>query len=126
MSRPDSAMPLSPRLSIYRWRAPMLASLAHRASGIFLLSLVLLWLCLLHLAQGDAHRFDALLNWLRGPQGWWLLWLGGASLIYHWCNGLRFLLLDAGIIGSRSEMRISAMLALAFGLLGLGLMGWWL
>ncbi|MDQ7000281.1 MAG: succinate dehydrogenase, cytochrome b556 subunit, partial [Mariprofundus sp.] len=50
--------PLSPRLSIYRWQPGMIASLAHRASGLILVLFVPLYLWLLHGMTGSPDHFE--------------------------------------------------------------------
>jgi len=109
--------PLSPRISIYRWQLPMIASLAHRAAGIVLVLFVPLYLWLLHGMTGSAEHFLAVSDWLHSLAGRVALWIVGTALIYHFCNGIRFLLLDAGIGESRGALRGSAKLALAVALL---------
>ncbi|MDX8401944.1 MAG: succinate dehydrogenase, cytochrome b556 subunit [Mariprofundaceae bacterium] len=106
--------PLSPRLSIYRWRAPMLASLLHRTSGLMLVLFVPLYLWLLHGMTGSPEDFRAVRDWMHTPFGKLLLWLAGVALSYHFANGLRFLSLDAGWCESRAMMRLSARVVLAF------------
>jgi succinate dehydrogenase / fumarate reductase cytochrome b subunit len=100
--------PLSPRLSIYRWRLTMFASIAHRASGIFLVLVIPLAFWLL-LSMGHGYiSFVYGLTWLQGVTGTFLLWLTCVALFYHFSNGIRFLLLDIGKTDSREAMRLSA------------------
>lgn len=123
---PDKPMPLSPRISIYRWRSPMLASLAHRASGILLVLFALFLLCLLDAVYGSADQFFALQQWMSSPIAYVFLWFSGASLMYHICNGIRFMLLDIGIGESRKCMQRSAKISLIIGFLSLLVMAVWL
>jgi len=127
MMRLDSTQrPLSPRLSIYRWAAPMLASLAHRASGLLLVLFVPLYLWLLHGMTGSTESFAEVLGWLHSPLGRACLWLAGTALIYHFCNGLRFLCLDAGWLESRRMMRLSARIVLSVALVAAVALAVWL
>ncbi len=105
--------PLSPRLSVYRWRPTMLASLLHRVSGLVLVLFVPLYLWLLHGMTGSPQSFAEASAWMHSPPGRLLLWLVGVSLVYHFCNGVRFLMLDAGWGESRRMMRLSARAVLA-------------
>jgi succinate dehydrogenase / fumarate reductase cytochrome b subunit len=100
--------PLSPRLSIYRWQPAMIASIAHRASGIVLFLFVPLYLWLLHDMTGSPESFAAASEWLHSGLGKFSLWVVGTALIYHFCNGIRFLVLDAGFGETREIMRSSA------------------
>ncbi len=108
----EKQRPLSPRLTIYRWQMPMLASLAHRASGMVLVLFVPFYLWLLHGMTGSPEEFDQILALLHSPFGKLTLWLAGTSFLYHFMNGIRFLLLDAGAGESRGMMNFSAKLVL--------------
>jgi len=100
--------PLSPRLSIYRWRLTMFASIAHRASGIFLVLMIpfAFWL-LLSMAHGSITYMYGL-TWLQSATGTLVLWLTCVAIFYHLMNGIRFLLLDIGKTDSREAMKLSA------------------
>jgi len=100
--------PLSPRLSIYRWLPGMIASIAHRASGVVLVLSVPCYFWILHGMTGSPQDFDAAVALLHTPFGRLSLWLASVALIYHFCNGIRFLCLDAGWGESRDVMRNSA------------------
>ncbi len=104
--------PLSPRLTIYRWQPGMIASLAHRASGLALVLFVPLYLWLLRGMTGSTEQFDATALWLHTEWGKLFLWMVGVSLAYHFCNGIRFLCIDTGWFESRSAMRTSAFIVL--------------
>ncbi len=87
--------PLSPHLSIYRWRVNMLQSTLHRLSGLLLCvgALLVAW---------------ALIAAASGPSAWaifagfWGSWFGLAllfiwtlALIFHLCNGIQHLVHDS-------------------------------
>lgn len=105
--------PLSPRLSIYRWQATMLASVVHRASGLVLVLFVPLYLWLLHGMTGSPEDFVQAQSWLHSGLGKLSLWLAGIALFFHYSNGLRFLSIDAGWCESRRMMRLSARIVIA-------------
>jgi len=115
--------PLSPRLSVYRWRMTMLASLAHRASGLMLVLFVPVYLWLLHGMAGTPEDFSNTLSWMHAPPGRVVLWLTGASLIYHIVNGIRFLCLDAGWGESSEAMRFTARVVIGVGVAAAVLLG---
>jgi len=104
--------PQSPRLSIYRWRLTMIASLAHRASGIVLALGIptLLWMLLT--MSHNPGNFTTMLGWLHHPMGQFSLWATATALCYHFINGIRFLCLDIGIGESRDSMKLTAKLVL--------------
>ena len=91
----------------------MLASIAHRASGLLLVLFVPLYLWLLHSMTGSPDHYAASLDWLHSLTGKLSLWLVGVALLYHVSNGIRFLCLDAGWGESRDMMRLSAKLVMA-------------
>ena len=93
----STARPLSPHLQVYRWQVQMVTSILHRASGMALVvGSLLVALGLLALASGPAawERF-------AGFAGTWygmILLIGFTwSLAFHWLNGIRHLLQDAGL-----------------------------
>ncbi|MDX8391770.1 MAG: succinate dehydrogenase, cytochrome b556 subunit [Mariprofundaceae bacterium] len=109
--------PLSPHVSVYRWRAPMLASFAHRISGIVLVLFIPVYICLLSGLTATADDFSRMLQAMHSPFGRLFLCLLGTVLIYHLINGIRFLLLDAGIFETRDGMRWAARLCLGTGVI---------
>jgi succinate dehydrogenase / fumarate reductase, cytochrome b subunit len=88
--------PLSPHLSIYRRTLTMMMSITHRVTGVGLgVSAVLIVWWFLSAARGP-ERF-AFADWLLTS------WVGGLVLIasvlalwYHFFNGIRHLIWDAG------------------------------
>ncbi len=125
----SSPSPLSPRLSIYRWHPGMIASIMHRGTGLILVVSLPLYLWLLHGMADHAENFSLVLNWLHSGLGKFTLWLVGSALVYHFCNGLRFLTIDAGWGESRSRLYNGAKIVIAIsaaaalllaGLLGIG------
>jgi len=91
----------------------MLASIAHRVSGMVLILFVPLYLCLLHGMTGSPEQYAATLEWLHSSLGKLSLWLVGVALMFHFSNGIRFLCIDAGWGESRAMMRFSAKLVIA-------------
>jgi len=82
----------------------MAASIAHRASGVLLVLFLPFYLWLLHGMTGSQPRYDYCQLVLHAPLSRLLLWLVGTALLYHLANGIRFLLLDAGIGEQRDTM----------------------
>jgi len=101
----------------------MLASLAHRASGIVLALFVPVYLCLLSGLTGSADDFARMQTWMHSLPGRSVLWLAGTALIYHLVNGLRFILLDAGWFEARESMRLTARISIGVGVLAALLLG---
>jgi succinate dehydrogenase / fumarate reductase cytochrome b subunit len=98
----NTARPLSPHLTIWRWGPHMLVSILHRATGIALSTagLVLLTWWLLALAGGNAAyaTFSAFIGWKLGPVP--LIQLGLVVLTWtffqHTLSGIRHLIMDTG------------------------------
>jgi len=90
----------------------MIASISHRLSGLILVLFIPFYLWLLHDMAGSAEHFAAVYDGLHSGFGQCSLWLVGVSLIYHVCNGVRFLTIDAGWGERRASLRNSARLVL--------------
>jgi succinate dehydrogenase cytochrome b subunit len=122
-----ASRPLSPRLSVYRWHPGMIASLAHRASGMVLVLFVPFYLWVLHGMTASPDEFDRMQKLLHLPLERFALWLAGVAIIYHFCSGIRFLCLDAGWGESRQMMRTTARIVIAIAALAalvLGVLLW--
>jgi len=102
----------------------MLASIAHRASGMALVLFVPLYLWLLHGMTSSPDQYETTLTWLHSLPGKCSLWLAGVALVYHFSNGIRFLLIDAGWGESRDMMRFSALLVLVLAAVAALLFAW--
>lgn len=89
--------PLSPHLSVYRWQVQMVTSILHRGTGMVLSAgaLLIAW-ALIALAAGPDAWADVV-GFLRSPLGFLVLFGWVWSLAYHFCNGIRHLLQDAGL-----------------------------
>lgn len=126
VKRPQPTRPLSPHLGVYRWQLPMVASLAHRASGIVLALFVPVYLYLLTGLTASPEDFAQRLDWMHSAPGRLILWLTGSAMIFHLANGLRFILLDAGMFETRQAMGMSARLSIVLGLLGMAFLAGYL
>jgi succinate dehydrogenase / fumarate reductase cytochrome b subunit len=91
------ARPLSPHLSIWRWRVHMAVSIFHRVSGHALafagLALFSWWL------MAAATSREAYLDFMAAatsPLGW-VVWVGLSWMFFqHLLSGLRHLVMDSG------------------------------
>lgn len=88
--------PLSPHLQVYSWQVQMVTSILHRTAGIILAagSLLIAW-GLLALAAGPAAwaNFAAC---ARSALGFLVLFGWTWALAFHFINGIRHLVQDAG------------------------------
>jgi succinate dehydrogenase / fumarate reductase cytochrome b subunit len=88
--------PLSPHLQIYKPQLTAVLSIAHRASGIFLvLGTLLLVYWLMALAQGPESYAQAQAVF-GSVLGRLILLPWVFALFYHLCNGIRHLVWDMG------------------------------
>ncbi|MDQ6962721.1 MAG: succinate dehydrogenase, cytochrome b556 subunit [Mariprofundaceae bacterium] len=118
--------PHAPHLSIYRWHPAMIASIAHRASGLVLSLFLPLYLLLLYDMHFSPQHFEAGLALLQKPYISIILWMMGTALLYHFSNGIRFILQDMTLLQSRHALRFSAKLVLAIACVGSLLLGGYL
>lgn len=93
----NSNRPLSPHLQIYKPQLTSLLSIAHRASGVFLvIGTLLLVYWLTALAQGPESYAQAQAFFGSGF-GRSILFPWVFALFYHLCNGIRHLFWDMGV-----------------------------
>jgi succinate dehydrogenase / fumarate reductase cytochrome b subunit len=92
----SSNRPLSPHLQIYKPQLTAVLSIAHRASGIFLVIgtlLLVYWLTALAEGPDSYAQAQALLGSTLGRV---ILFPWVLALFYHLCNGIRHLFWDMG------------------------------
>ena len=95
--RPLSPRPLSPHLGVYKFMYTMSLSILHRITGCAAAVGFLLFVWwLMALASGPA-AYAAAMNALGSPLAKLLLVGFTFSFVYHFCNGIRHLLWDAGV-----------------------------
>lgn len=96
VAKPLRAPPLSPHLQIWRWHVTMAGSILHRMTGVALyFGAIGLALWLVAGASGAAiyGYVELALNSLFGQMAVFAMLF---ALIFHFCNGLRHLVWDAG------------------------------
>ena len=95
----EGQRPLSPHLQIWRWHATMATSIFHRASGVGnYIGAIGLTLFLIVLSGGP-EAYGSIAFLFEGALGWVtriVMFLLTLSYSYHWLNGLRHLIWDAG------------------------------
>ncbi len=88
--------PMSPHLTVWKWHPTMLSSILHRATGIILfIGLLKICFFLVALAAGP-DLFNKVKGMVYSPLGVVSFFVFIGTLIYHWLNGLRHLVWDAG------------------------------
>lgn len=88
--------PLSPHLSIWRWRLHMMLSISHRATGMVnaAAALCLAW-WMAALASGPDY-YTSFLSWAESWFGRLVLFGFTLSFMLHMCTGIRHLIMDTG------------------------------
>jgi succinate dehydrogenase / fumarate reductase cytochrome b subunit len=114
--------PLSPFLH-YRWQYTNITSILHRLTGIVLsvgFLLLVYWITAIPRGPDAYVRAVQLLShsFLK-----WLLAVLLTAFAYHFCNGIRHLLWDAGFGLERREARRSAWIVVAGTLLIVAMLG---
>ncbi len=107
--------PLSPHLGIWRWRAPMAASIFHRVTGNAMgFGAFLLFAWWLLAASSGPHAYA---TWYGVSHGWIGLIVGVGftwTLFQHMASGLRHLIMDTGTNFEIHANRRSAMATFIF------------
>jgi len=121
----NTARPLSPHLSVYRWPITMILSILHRMTGVAMSAGFILLAAWLIAAAGDPADYDT----VAGLLGSWFgrLVLIGFSFAFflHLCNGVRHLVWDAGYGFEKSQANRSGSVVAILTIL-LTLAYWWL
>ena len=110
--------PLSPHLSIYRPQINSAMSIFHRISGVGLTLGFLLGIWWFMGLAGRPERFRFVDDFLTGWFGGLIMILSMVALWYHFFNGVRHLVWDAGFLLEKDMIEKSSIGVLA----GTGLM----
>ena len=92
----ENKKPLSPHIQIYRWHISSLVSISHRITGIIniiAITLICLWVSLLHLGESNYNVINLLLSSLVGK----FIILGLTwSFCFQALSEIRHLIMDFG------------------------------
>lgn len=115
------ARPLSPHLGIYKPQLSSGTSIVHRFTGIGLwLGLPVLSVFLLALAN-SREVYDMLITYVRTIVGQALLAAWVWALLYHFCNGIRYLIWGTARMMTIEAGKKSALIVIAISLVATGL-----
>lgn len=98
----NTARPLSPHLTVWRWGPHMLVSILHRATGVALtvagLALLTWWLLALSGSDAGYQRFEEAIAWAPFGISLAKLVLIGLTWAFfqHTLSGIRHLIMDVG------------------------------
>lgn len=117
--------PLSPHLSIWRWRVHTIVSIVHRVCGnAMAFGAVPLFVWWLVAAASGEDAYATFYSLARGPLGY-LVGIGFTwTFFQHMCSGLRHLVMDTGAAFEIQTSKRTSTAAFVFGaLLTLALWG---
>jgi succinate dehydrogenase / fumarate reductase cytochrome b subunit len=109
---PQSKLPLSPHLQIYRLPLTALLSVMHRATGIILAmgAVILVWVLA---AAANSPEYYAVMHQHLATWYGQIFLIGLVfSLYLHFCNGIRHLFWDVGLGFELNTVDITAKLAI--------------
>ena len=92
----NATRPLSPHMQIYGWHLSMVLSILHRATGIALAIGTLLFVWWLLAAAAGPESFARASGFMGSFIGMIMLFGWTLALVYHFLNGIRHLVWDAG------------------------------
>ncbi len=103
--------PLAPHLQVYRLHLTMVLSGLHRITGLCLgVGLLPLSYWYVAIAAGD-QSYLKVQHLLGSPLGQIALFGWTFCLFFHLCNGIRYLLFDAGLGTEHATARVTGMAA---------------
>ncbi len=108
---PGETAPVSPHLQVWKFTPTMAASISQRISGVgnaIGMLLLVLWVGSAALSES---AFDAVNGFLASPIGLILLAGFTLSVMFHLCNGLRYLAMDSGRLLSRQGSSTASLIA---------------
>ena len=92
----EQRRPLSPHIQIYRWTPTMVASIAHRATGVALYAGTLLLAAYLLAAAGGGVAFANVSGFFGSIIGKLILFGYTFALMLHLLGGIRHIIWDTG------------------------------
>ena len=104
-----SNRPLSPHLSIWKWRVHMATSIFHRVTGNALaFGGAMLFTWWLAAAASGKDAYATFVSVASGPIGW-IVWVGLSWMLFqHLLSGLRHLIMESGRGYALATSKLSA------------------
>lgn len=114
-AQPTRAAPLSPHIQVWRWHITMAASILTRATGVALYGgfLIVAWGALA--LAGGAESYATFTGVMGSLLGHLVLFAITFSIFYHMASGVRHLVWDFGKGFLPKTADMSAIAAMAFG-----------
>ena len=123
--------PLSPHLSVYKWRVHMMTSILHRVTGAALSVGTVVFVIWLAAIASGAASYDAFMEYAKHPLSQVVLFGMTFALMQHMASGIRHLFMDKGDLYDLKANTMSAWITYGFSVVttvaiwafGLGLIG---
>ncbi len=103
-----------------------IASILHRASGVFLLAGVGFLIWMLSQSLDSRQGFEAVRTLLQEPFPKFALWVTLSAVIYHFVAGLKHLVMDMGIGETKEGVKMMSIGVLAIAAVLIVLTGVWI
>jgi len=117
--------PVNLDLSTIKFPVTAIVSILHRVSGVVLLAGVIVLLLMLDMSLSSEESYNQLADLLATLWAKLVLWGVLAALAYHFCAGVRHLIMDVGVGESLKGGRLGAKLALFFAIVLIICAGVW-
>lgn len=108
----NKARPLSPHLQVYRWEITMFLSILHRATGVALAVGALVFTLWLLATLKGGYSFTLFYTFAKTPVGVLVAFGWLFALSFHFLNGIRHLVWDAGVGFEKKSAKLSGWLVL--------------
>jgi len=103
-----------------------LASITHRATGVFLFAGIAVFLWVLDVSLASPESFTALQEYLNNPLLKLVIWAVTAGLIYHSLAGIKHLIMDMGIGETIAGGVLGARIVIGLSIVFIVLAGIWI
>ena len=114
---PDDDRPLSPHLGIYKWQVSNSMSILHRMTGVFLSIGAIVFVGWLVAVAASQSIYNSLMGLICSPLGLLMTFGWTFCFFYHFGNGIRHLVWDAGYGFDPQVARFSGWFVLIIALL---------
>jgi len=122
----NSKRPVNLDLSKFHFPLPAITSILHRISGVLLFVGLGFLLWGFDLSLSGEESFNALRETMQGFLPKLILWGILSALIYHFCAGIRHLLLDVGVGETLKGGRLGAKILVGVSVVLIILAGVWI
>ena len=129
---PETGYPPGPRnigiLSLIRYKFPVQAivSILHRISGVFLFIFIPIVIWAFDCSMKSPATFAKVSSAFDNGGVEFVIWFFASMLAYHFCAGVKHLIMDMGFFDSKISSRIASYLMLIIAAALIALLGVWI